>query len=79
MISHIYNLNIKSKDENRHLINAWHKYGSDNFICFVLEQFKFNEELLKEKELYWILKYNSIDNRYGYNLRLDSSTKNDCS
>ena len=34
---HIYLLRNKSKDENRYLINAWHKYGEDKFEYFVLE------------------------------------------
>lgn len=73
--SHIYALNIKSNDENRHLINAWHKYGSENFKYFVIEYLEFNENLLKERELYWIQFYNTLDRSIGYNLRLDSETK----
>ena len=33
-----------------------------------------NEDLLRERELYWMRKFNSTDRRYGYNLRMDSST-----
>lgn len=40
---HVYNLNKKSKDENRHLIRAWHKYGEENFKCFIVESFEFDE------------------------------------
>ena len=35
--AHTTALNTKSKDENRHLINAWHKYGRDKFEYFVIE------------------------------------------
>ena len=73
--SHIYCLNKKSKDENRHLIAAWNKYGSSNFICFIIEKLEINEDLLKEKELYWIQFYKATDRNFGYNLRMDSSTK----
>ena len=73
--SHIYGLNGKSKDENRHLIRAWHKYKSENFKCFIIETLEFNEELLQERELYWIQQYNSTNRKFGYNLRMDSSTK----
>jgi group I intron endonuclease len=73
--SHKYNLNAKSKDENRHLIAAWHKYGSKNFDYFVLEYLPLDDELVSQRELYWIQQYKSTDRNYGYNLRMDSSTK----
>lgn len=73
--SHIYELTAKSKNENRHLINAWHKYGKENFDYFVLEYLAVDEQLVKERELYWIQQYNSTNRQFGYNLRLDSSTK----
>jgi len=72
---HITHLNTKSKDENRHLINSWHKYGKNNFEYFILEYLEYFDELvLKEKELYWINVYKSIDRNFGYNLRQDTST-----
>ena len=37
MMQHVYNLQVKSKDENRHLINSWHKYGRENFSYYVIE------------------------------------------
>lgn len=72
--AHITALNTKNKDENRHLINSWHKYGRDNFEYFVLEYLEPNEQLLSERELYWQRFYKVIDKRFGYNLREDSST-----
>lgn len=72
---HVYCLNKKSKDENRYLINSWHKYGEQNFKCFVVEELEFDEILLKTKELYWINQYNALDRNFGYNLRLDSETR----
>jgi len=72
---HISQLNHKSSDENRHLINSWHKYGRNNFDYFVLEYLMLNEELLSQRELYWQEKYNVNNRKFGYNLRLDSSTK----
>lgn len=74
--SHIQNLNKRSKDENRHLISSWKKYGNENFEYFVLEYFdEINEDLISERELFWMKIYNSTDRNYGYNLRMDSSTK----
>lgn len=71
---HITNLNTRSKNENTHFKNAWHKYGRDSFIYYVLEYCDKDEKLLKERELYWIDYYKTIDRKYGYNLRRDSST-----
>ena len=77
---HITSLNTKSKDENIHLINAWHKYGRENFDYYVAEylnsdDFKTIKELqqiLKVKELEWMNKLQSLNRDYGYNLRQDS-------
>ena len=70
---HINNLNKKSRDnENDHLINAWHKYGRENFEYFVVEYVPF--DLLKTQELYWQMSYNCTDRNKGYNIRLDSET-----
>jgi group I intron endonuclease len=71
---HIYQLRKKLKDENRFLINAWHKYGEENFEYFVIEELSVDEKLLKWQELYWITTYNTTNAQFGYNLRLDSST-----
>ena len=63
---HIYNLNNKSKDENRYLINSWHKYGEQNFDFEVIEVFeKEDRVLMGEREQYWIEYYNSY--KSGYN------------
>ena len=71
---HVNLLNKKSLDENRYLINSWFKYGRDNFQYIVLEYLDKDENLLKERELYWINYYNSTDKNIGYNLRQDTST-----
>jgi len=72
--SHIYALNKKSKDENRHLINAWYKYGGNNFEYVVIEELDLNEDLLREREDFWIVELKATDRNLGYNLRRDSST-----
>lgn len=78
--NHISNLNSKNnKSENQHLINAWWKYGRDNFEYFVLEIIDKDQEnienIFKDKELFWMDYYKSYDRSKGYNLRRDSSTK----
>ncbi len=71
---HINTLNKKSKNANIHLINAWFKYGRDNFRYEVLEYTEDNDDILKERELFYMKKFNSTDRNFGYNLRLDTST-----
>ena len=71
---HVTQLNTKSKDENPHLINAWHKYGRANFTYIVLEYLPLDEKLLAEKELFYMNLYDSLNPEKGYNLRYDSST-----
>lgn len=71
---HITALNNRSKDENRHLINSWHKNGRNNFDYFIVEELELNETLLKERELFWQKKYRAHNRKFGYNLREDSST-----
>lgn len=76
---HITSLNTKSKDENPHLINAWHLYKRENFSYFVVEQLEFIPKLIAERELYWQDFYKCHDSNFGYNLRRDSSTGMICS
>jgi group I intron endonuclease len=71
---HVNYLDRSDKNENRYLINAWHKYGKENFDYKVLEYLDCDNELLAEKELYYMIQEKSTDRTYGYNLRMDSST-----
>lgn len=71
--THIIFLRNNCKDENPHLQNAWNKYGEYFFEYFVLEFLEPNEQLVAERELYWMKIYNSLEN--GYNLRSDSDSK----
>ncbi len=82
--NHITLLNKKSPKENRHLINAWHKYKRNNFIYYVVEYIdRINKEeknkKLKESELYWMIKLNALNHKKGYNIRYDSEIKMICS
>jgi group I intron endonuclease len=74
ILNHINLLNRESLNENRYLIRSWKKYGRDNFQYIVLEYLDKDESLLKGRELYWMLYYKSTTRKYGYNLRLDTST-----
>lgn len=72
---HINKLNKQSKDSNCHLNRSWLKYGRDNFEYYILEDVDRNDDLLREKELFWIIKLKTRNREFGYNLRLDSETK----
>lgn len=71
---HVTNLNTKSRDENRHLIRAWHKYGRENFDYEVLEYLPKDDTILKTRELHWMTVLNSTNRTKGYNMRMDTST-----
>lgn len=80
IMQHITQLNTKNPNENRHLINAWHKYGRSCFTYYVIEyvyeeSLELLEQKLKERELFWIQKLNTTDRNCGYNMRLDSEGK----
>lgn len=71
---HIYDCNMGNLGENRHLMNAWNKYSRSAFEYTVLELLPIDEDLVKERELYWMNKTKSHNRDYGYNLRLDTKT-----
>lgn len=66
----------ENRHYNRHLQNAWNKYGEDAFEFSVIEIIALDVEdcyqyeidrLSKEKE--WVKKFNTLDRKYGYNLK----------
>lgn len=67
--SHINNL--KSNNHvNKHLQNAWNKYGQDSFVFSVLELCEFcTAEQLTEREQYWINYYGGVNSTKNYNQR----------
>lgn len=78
LISHKCSLlsSLRSKDTNRHLYSAVQKYGWCEFSTEVIESFtEVDEQIIAERELYWIDFYQTIDRKHGFNLRRDSSTK----
>lgn len=74
MKQHVTFLNTKNKNENRHLINAWHKYGKESFEYFIVEYLPLNEKLIGQRELFWQKHYEAFNPEKGYNMRLDSTT-----
>lgn len=61
-----HGINGKRKDDlDKPLYRAFKKYGIDNFEWNILEEC--SEDLLKEREIYWIKYYNTYENKEHYN------------
>lgn len=76
--NHLYLLKseVKSKDCNRYLYNSFNKYGSSNFGLEYLQVFdEIDEDLMKDREFFWINHLRTLEREHGYNLRLDSGSK----
>jgi len=61
-----------NKHDNKHLQNAWNKYGGQNFKFEIIEECK--KEILREKEQYYIDQWYLDENgkfikQRGYNIR----------
>lgn len=54
-----------NKDYNMKIYKAIRKYGLNNFKLSIIEEC--SEDKLKDKEIYWINYYNSMDSDFGYN------------
>lgn len=64
---HIIYLNNKDlRLENKHFVNAWHLYGADNFSFYIIEECP--NDMLNEREKYWIKKYDTTNPAFGYNM-----------
>ena len=50
---------------NKHLQDAWNKYGEENFEFYILEECQ--AEYLNEREIYFISFYKSLDSDFVYN------------
>lgn len=59
---------------NSYLLNAFNKYGFENFTMVAVE-INSDEKLLSDIELQWMIKLNTLNKSKGYNLRMDSSTR----
>lgn len=62
--SHIRALNC-NKHINSYLQSSWNKYGENSFDFYIIEQCADN--VIKERERYYISLYNTLNREYGYN------------
>lgn len=54
------------KHRNIYLQRAWNKYKEDNFKFYIFEAC--DASLLDEREIYYINKFDCLNNQYGYNI-----------
>jgi group I intron endonuclease len=64
--SYHFSLLKNNKHINKHLQNAWNKYGEDNFFFYVLENCDL--EKLNEREKYWVSEFKTNNLDFGYNI-----------
>lgn len=57
----------KGIHHSSHLQKSWDKYKEESFVFAILENVE-NLDVLHERENYWILKKDSMNPEYGYNL-----------
>jgi group I intron endonuclease len=56
-----------NKHDNIFLQNAWNKYGENNFKCSIVENVN-DSCLVRERENFYLNKYESFNEKYGYNI-----------
>jgi hypothetical protein len=61
-----------NKHFNTHLQSSWNKHKCDSFVFLIIELCA--EELLQEKEEFYISKFKSNNKEFGYNKRIDCKT-----
>lgn len=66
----------RNEIKNRYLRSAVNKYGIEAFAFEIIESFDaIDEDMLAEREIFWMDHFHSCDRRSGYNLRRDSSVR----
>lgn len=58
----------RKKHGNNLLQRSWNKYGEENFSFIILEKLEKIEDVLKEREQYYIFKYKSFNREFGFNI-----------
>lgn len=69
---YIYDFNNqRSRQINEYMLRSMIKYGIDNFVFSVIEVC--DQDVVEDRELFWMEYFNSTDRAFGYNLRRDKS------
>lgn len=63
---HVWHANNKPDNDSPLLCRAIKKYGKENFTRTIIEEC--NNQLLNEREIYWIKYFNSTNHEIGYNV-----------
>lgn len=74
------------KHINVHLLNAWNKYGEENFSFSIIEEIYPKEKenrkdfiyRVREREFYYIDKFNATNSKIGYNLSKKTQGSDSC-
>lgn len=66
---HIWELN-NNRHSNKHLLKAWHKYGSKEFEFSIIEECEEDDLLIREQ--YYLDYYKSYNHNLGYNICKDA-------
>jgi group I intron endonuclease len=70
---HKYNLRRKQHC-NKHLQNAWNKYGEDVFLFIIVDEIKEATELVKVEQEY-LDNLTPYDREIGYNVNIDATSR----
>jgi len=65
LLEHFRHLN-RGTSGSTYLQHAWNKYGQENFDVYLIEVC--GQEIIEEMERYYIKKYNTNNDSFGYNL-----------
>lgn len=74
--SHVNELK-RGVHHNDYLQKSWDKYGKDYFKFYILEYCE--KDKLDEREIYYINFYQTMDRKYGYNLKTGGQASNSLS
>jgi group I intron endonuclease len=59
----------KNAHHSVHLQRAWNKYGEENFSFWIVERCDTDENILLEREFFWMKEYKTLEKEFGYNER----------
>lgn len=76
MSQHLYKA-TSDYDPNNHFHNAIRKYGFQDFVFQIIEDNIISNEVLNEREIYWIKYYNSYYDGYNSTLGGDAGLRRD--